>query len=109
MECPNFNLKGLLTWLVAFKQNVGLNFYKGVLIEDIPYLFMEDQADEKGNRIIKFKSHEEIDAEKLKGYISQAVLLNEKGIQITKKAIIIDNTGRFSRSTISKSIGKECF
>jgi uncharacterized membrane protein YadS len=69
---------------------------------------MEDQADEKGNRIIKFKSHEEIDAEKLKGYISQAVLINEKGIQIEKKAIIIEIPEGFQEALNQNPFGLWC-
>lgn len=108
-DAPNFNYKGLLTWLIAFKQNVGLNFYKGVLIEDTANLFVEDEADEKGNRIIKFTSFDEIDEEKLKVYISQAVLLNEKGIQIEKKVIIIEVPDEFQEALNQNQLAKTAF
>ena len=106
---PNFGFKGMICWAVAFKKFVSINFYKGTLIEDKYNLFEEDKTDEKGNRIIKFCSLEEIDDEKLKDYISQAVLLNEKGIQIEKKEIIIDFPEDFQEALNQNQMAKAAF
>lgn len=106
---PNFNYKGLISWLVAFKKDVGMNFYKGTLIEDKYKLFVEDKTDEKGNRIIKFSSLEEIDEEKIKYYINQAVLLNEKDIKVEKKKVIVEVPDDFQEVLNKNPQAKEAF
>lgn len=88
---PNFGHKGMVCWLAAFKNHVGINFLKGSLIEDKFGLFHEDEFEEKGNRMIRFTPETKIEAEKIIDYILQGIELNEKGIKvpIKKKELVI--------------------
>lgn len=106
---PNFGFKGMICWAVAFKKFVSMNFYKGALIDDKYCLFEEDKADEKGNRIIKFNTLEDIDETKLKYYLKQAVLLNEKDIKVPKKEIIIEIPEDFQKALDAGSKAKANF
>lgn len=88
-SAPNYDHKGMVCWLAHFKNHVGLNFFKGSLIEDLHGLYDEACMD-KGNRMVKFRSIEEVDEEKLAFYIHEAVMLNVKGIKVAKKKIEVD-------------------
>ena len=44
----------MVCWLAHFKNHVGLNFFKGSLIEDLHGLY-DDACMDKGNRMIKFR------------------------------------------------------
>lgn len=46
---PNYDHKGMVCWLAHFKNHVGLNLFKGSLIEDLHSLYDEACMD-KGNR-----------------------------------------------------------
>ncbi|MEO9802317.1 MAG: YdeI/OmpD-associated family protein [Reichenbachiella sp.] len=81
-RAPCFSLEGLVCWFVAFKSHVGLNFFKGALIEDIHNAFVESEDEDKGNRMIHFKSIDEVKVKVIQDYVKQAVLLNEQGIKI---------------------------
>jgi len=84
---PNFNLKGMICWLVRFKDHVGINFFKGVLIPDEFQLFSEGKEDEKGNRIIKFQALSEVNEQQLNYYLQEAIRINLEEIKIPKKLI----------------------
>lgn len=89
-NAPCFASNGLICWIAAFKKHVGINFFKGSLINDTYKLF-ENSNSEKGNRIIKYADLNEIDEKKLSHYIKEAVKINQKGIKIPtiKKELII--------------------
>ncbi|HLT33235.1 MAG TPA: YdeI/OmpD-associated family protein [Aquaticitalea sp.] len=78
---PNFNVCGMVCWLVAFKEHIGINFFKGSLIKDQFKLFDKTGAEDKNNRIIKFSVEDEIDEDKLKYYLFEAIRLNKDGIK----------------------------
>lgn len=86
---PCYNYKGLLCWTAGFKNHVGINFFKGILIEDTYKSFIEDKKDKKGSRFIRFKSLDDINEKVIKDYILQAVYLNEKELKVTKKEIVV--------------------
>ena len=76
----------MVCWLAHFKNHVGLNFFQGSLIEDIHGLYDEFCMD-KGNRMLKFRTLNDVDIEKLNHYLFEAVKLNDKGIKVAKKKI----------------------
>ena len=87
---PGFAYEGLVCWLAAFKTHVGINFFKGALMEDNHQLFEALKADEKkNNRMVKFTSVEDIRADELVEYIRQAMVINESGVKpkVVKKTI----------------------
>ncbi|MEO9964411.1 MAG: YdeI/OmpD-associated family protein [Reichenbachiella sp.] len=90
-NAPCFNFKGLICWFVGFKHHVGLNFFKGALINDSYQAFVEDKKDTKGNRMIHYKTLSDIDPNIIQDYVKQAILLNEKNIkiQIEKPELIL--------------------
>ncbi len=49
-RAPNYDHKGMVCWLAHFKNHVGLNFFKGSLIEDLHGLYDEACMD-KGNTL----------------------------------------------------------
>ena len=85
-NAPNYDYKGMVCWLAHFKNHVGLNFFKGSLIDDIHGLYDESCMD-KGNRMLKFRALNDGDLEKLNHYLFEAVKLNDKGIKVAKKKI----------------------
>ncbi len=76
----------MVCWLAHFKNHVGLNFFKGSLIEYLHGLYDEACMD-KGNRMLKFKEMSDVDLDKLNHYIYEAVRLNDEGIKVAKKNI----------------------
>ena len=85
-SAPNYDHKGMVCWLAHFKNHVGLNFFKGSLIEDLHGLYDEACMD-KGNRMLKFRSLDDLDLEKLNHYIFEGVRLNDEGVKVAKKKI----------------------
>lgn len=81
-RAPCFNLDGLVCWFVGFKSHVGLNFFKGALIKDSYNAFVENEGEDKGNRMIHYKSLEEVDTAVIADYVKQAILLNEQNIKV---------------------------
>lgn len=85
-NAPNYAADGMVCWLAHFKGHVGLNFFKGSLIEDRHGLY-DDACADKGNRMIKFRSLEDIDEEKLSYYILEGIRLNLDGVKVAPKKI----------------------
>lgn len=85
-NAPNYGHKGMVCWLAHFKGHVGLNFFKGSLIEDKHNLY-DDACMDKGNRMIKFLSIDDVETSKLAHYIFEAVRLNIDDIKVAKKEI----------------------
>lgn len=86
-RAPCFSMDGLVCWFVAFKHHVGLNFFKGAMIKDTHKAFVENKDDDKSNRMMHYKSLNEVDTAVIEDYVKQAISLNEKGIKVesTKK------------------------
>ncbi len=82
-RAPNFCYMGLICWVVPFKSHVGINFFKGSLIEDTHGLFDDTGLDGKHNRIIKITSEQELkkNTRYIKQYLIKAVELNVKGVK----------------------------
>lgn len=90
---PSFAYNGLICWMVSFKDFIGLNFYKGSLIEDYNGLFESRGVDDKNNRLIYFYHGTKPDLEAVRPYIIEAIRLNEKGLKpkpIRKELILPD-------------------
>lgn len=87
---PCFNMDGLICWFVGFKTHVGLNFFKGALIKDTHKVFVETDDADKGNRMIHFKTLDEVKANVIQDYVKQAIVLNEQNIKVdfAKKQIV---------------------
>jgi len=86
---PNFSCEGMVCWIAGFKKHVGINFFKGSLMEDNHGYFENDNDSEKGNRIIRYGFEDKVDAEKLNHYIKQAIQLNQNNIKVpTKKKTV---------------------
>jgi len=79
---PCFNMDGLICWFIAFKNHVGLNFFKGALIEDTQKVFIDTNDKKKGNRMIHYKSLSDVNVEVIQDYVKQAILLNERNIKV---------------------------
>jgi len=84
-NAPNFACEGMICWIAAFKNHVGINFFKGALIDDIHGFFENDNDPEKGNRIIRFSFDAKIDKNKLDHYILQAIQLNQNKVKVLLK------------------------
>jgi len=89
---PNFNYNGMFCWLVRFKDHVGINFFKGVLIKDEFNLFEPcgNSEKEKNNRMIKYRSIEELNVEQLNFYLQEALRVNSEKIKVPKRTIDTD-------------------
>lgn len=81
-RAPCFNLEGLVCWFVGFKSHVGLNFFKGALIKDVHNAFVEEDGEDKGNRMIHYETIEQVNVNVIQDYVKQAILLNEAGIKV---------------------------
>ena len=92
-RAPNFTYQGMICWMAHFKGHIGINFFKGAIVNDRYDLFDQTNADAKGNRIIKIYAAEDINPDAIKDYIAQAIELNEKGLkpEVKKKEIEIPN------------------
>ena len=77
----------MVCWLAHFKNHVGLNFFKGSLIEDLHDHLYDEACMDKGNRMLKFREMSDVDLDKLNHYIYEAVRLNDEGIKVAKKKI----------------------
>lgn len=78
---PNFHYMGILCWVAYFKNHIGINFFKGALINDTYSLFDLTNADIKGNRIIKIKGPSDLNVKAIRAYLKDAILLNEQGLK----------------------------
>ena len=76
----------MVCWLAHFKNHVGLNFFKGSLIEDLHGLY-DDACMDKGNRMIKFRELSDVVEQNLAYYIHEAVKLNVDGVKVVPKKI----------------------
>ena len=76
---PNFHYQGIICWMAYFQHHIGINFFKGALINDTYSLFDLTNGDIKGNRIMKIKSQSDLNTEAIRAYVKDAILLNEKG------------------------------
>lgn len=107
-NAPNYNCNGMICWLAFFKNHVGLNFFKGSLIEDLHSMYDEACMD-KGNRQIKFRCIDDIDETKLKHYLYEAIKLNKDGTKVKAKKINTDIPEDLSAELASNPKAKEFF
>ena len=78
---PNFEYKGMLFNMAAFKQHCAFGFWKQKLIKGL------DGSEEGMGSLGKIQSMEDLPTDDiLLMLMKEAVMLNEKGIQVPKKA-----------------------
>ncbi|MES2276633.1 MAG: YdeI/OmpD-associated family protein [Bacteroidota bacterium] len=81
---PHFDYKGPAFGIGAFKEHLGLNFWKSTLMDDPQGLFVDNGG--TAGSLGKIKSLADLPADDiLLTYFHHAIELNEKGIKITKK------------------------
>jgi uncharacterized protein YdeI (YjbR/CyaY-like superfamily) len=79
---PHFDYKGPFMGLAAFKEHMGLNFWKSTLMDDQTGLFAAAEKGSAGS-IGKIRSLADLPADDvLLSYIHNAVELNDKGIKL---------------------------
>ncbi len=90
-RAPIFEYKGMVCWVLNFKHHIGINLFKGSLIEDKFDRFDPENIDNKQNRIIKITEDHIVPEDELRYYISEAIRLNEEGISPApiKKELVI--------------------
>lgn len=106
-NAPCYNLNGLICWFMAFKSHVGINFFKGAMMEDKYEAFVEDDKEDKGNRMIHYTELDEVDTKIITDYVNQAILLNDKNIKLDfpKKKTL--KTPDYFREELSKTKNAE--
>ena len=78
---PHFEHKGLVGTMAAFKQHVGIGFWKAQLMKDPHKFFAQVGNTSMGS--IKVTDISELPSDKvLLGYIREAVALNEQGVKV---------------------------
>ena len=97
----------MICWLAYFKNHVGINFFKGSLIEDLHGLYDEACMD-KGNRQIKFRRQDDVDEVKLKHYLYEAIKLNKEGTNVQAKKISTDIPENLAQA-LAKNINAKNF
>lgn len=107
-HAPNFNSNGMVCWLAFFKSHVGLNFFKGSLIEDLHGLY-DNASMDKGNRIIKYKTINEINENLLEYYIYEAIKHNKEGAKITSKKVEIEVPKDLAKALEKDIMAKDFF
>lgn len=107
-RAPNYNSNGMICWLAYFKSHVGINFFKGSLIEDLHNLY-DDACMDKGNRQIKFKSIDEIDETLLEHYFFEAIKLNKEGTKVQAKKIDIEIPEELAEALAENEVANDFF
>ncbi|NNC84265.1 MAG: hypothetical protein HKN79_11875 [Flavobacteriales bacterium] len=79
---PCYSHHGLVCSIAAFKSYAGTWFFKGALLNDPENRFRQAQKDTKGLRSLTFEGVEDIDEKLLRGFVKEAMLLNEKDIRV---------------------------
>lgn len=81
---PHFEYKGIVGAFAAFKQHVGLGFWKSKLLKDPAKLFGNDPKASMSSG--KFSSLDQLPSDRvILSYIKQAVELNEQEIRVPAK------------------------
>ncbi len=82
---PHFEYKGIIGSIAAFKNHVGLGFWKGGLMKDHAQIFQN--AGNARISMIRMQSLADVPPGKiLVSYIREAVDLNERGVKIPSKS-----------------------
>lgn len=98
-QAPCFNHEGLVCWIANFKGHVGINFFKGALIEDTFGLFEKTQQEnDKGNRMIHFHSLDDINNKAIIAYVKEGIQLNEQGIKVEVKKKVMETPDYFQEA-----------
>jgi uncharacterized protein YdeI (YjbR/CyaY-like superfamily) len=82
---PNFEYKGVLCSMAAFKEHCAFNFWKVKLMND-PYNILEKEERTGMGVLGRIKSISELPKDKIfLSYIKEAVRLNDEGVKIQRK------------------------
>lgn len=82
---PHFYYQGMVCGIWPFKKHVSLVFFKGSALKD-PHAMLVHGTENVNNRMMKFKEGEALPKEKIKFYLKEAALLNEKGVKISSNS-----------------------
>lgn len=81
---PHFDHKGVMISMAAFKQHCAMTFWKESIMADPEGLFSKDS--EGMGSLGKITALKDLPSEKvLKGYVKEAMRLNDEGISVPKK------------------------
>lgn len=89
---PNFDKKGMLCGVWAFKKHISIVFYKGAMMKD-PYEVLVHGGNNLLIRIMKYKPGDQLNEELILAYIEEAIQINESGTElpIERKELIVPN------------------
>src|SRR5579871_1877649 len=80
---PNFDYKGIMCGMAAFKQHCSFGFWKTALMKDAKKM-LDNRKDAMGS-IGKITSLKDLPSDKiLIGYVKEAMKLNEDGVKVEK-------------------------
>ena len=84
---PHFDYKGTICSMASFKTHCALGFWKSGLLTDPYHILVKESANAMG-QFGRINSLDQLpDDEILSAYIQEALLLNEKGIKVSKKPV----------------------
>lgn len=89
---PNFDKKGMICGVWAFKKHISIVFYKGSMMKD-PYKVLVHGGSNLLIRIMKYQPGEQINDKLILEYVSEAIQINESGVELpkTRNALAIPN------------------
>lgn len=79
---PCYSHHGLVCSIGAFKKHVSSWFFKGVMLHDPHCILRKAQESTKGLRSLYYTEESEIDEKVVIQFVKEAMILNEKGIEI---------------------------
>ena len=105
---PNFNKKGMICGIWAFKNHVTFTFFEGALLGDKKNILQYGTSN-RHNRAVKFTRVDEIDERTLIAYIKEAVIINEYVLSSEKQAVDIPIPPDLKKVMVSNKQAKKFF
>lgn len=89
---PNYTQNGIVCGILAFKKHLSIWFYQGALLSDPYKVLIAASNSTQAMRQWRFSSDMELEIEKVREYLLEAMELDRRGIKVKLKKVTDDDS-----------------
>lgn len=89
---PSYTQKGIVCGILAFKKHLSIWFYQGALLADPHKVLVAASSSTQAMRQWRFTDASQLDLDKVREYILEAMEMDRQGIKVKLKKVVVDDS-----------------